>query len=252
MLQKYGTKQSQIYSLLRSAIIGGYYPNGSKLPGELKLAELHNVSRVTIRAAIQALKEGGLVKPKAGVGTVVTYVGIRRSMMQANVSDLMPNLIKMANESKVKLLEFQYLIPSSTVIKKLKLKENEKTQRSVRVRLMDGCPFSYLITHVNECFSHQYDEADLASTPLYLLLEQGGVKIAKASETISATLAEHEIAQALDVPIGSPLIALTRVIYDTEGVAVEYLEAFYRPDQFQLEIELDRVGDTKSRYWLSK
>ena len=93
---------------------------------------------------------------------------------------------------------------------------------------------------------------DLANTPLFVLLERSGVKVDHASQSISATLANHEVAEALDVAVGSPLISLTRVVYDEQGRGVEHLEALYRPDRYRFQIDLERNGDDHSRYWEPK
>jgi len=49
--------------------------------------------------------------------------------------------------------------------------------------------------------------------------------------------------------VGSPLISLTRVVYDEEGRGVEYRDALYRPDRYRIQIDLNRTGDEEARYW---
>lgn len=244
-----GTKSHRIYLLLKDAILSGRLPPGSKLPGENKLAEQHDVSRVTIRRATKALHASGLVTRKAGVGTVVLDPPLDATVMTASVSNLMPNMRKMSQASRVRLLEFVYTLPPAPIQERLGMTRGGKVQRSVRVRLVDDKPFSYLITHVPESIALHYNEMDLAHTPLFELLERSGVQVDHASQSISATLANHEIAQALEVSVGSPLISLTRVVFDEKGQGVEHLEAFYRPDRYRFQIDLERNGDDSSRYW---
>ncbi|WNL39555.1 GntR family transcriptional regulator [Halomonas sp. PAMB 3264] len=244
-----GTKSHRIYLLLKDAILSGRLPSGGKLPGENRLAEQHGVSRVTVRRAIKALQASGLVERKAGVGTVVLKQPLEATVMTANVSNLMPNMVKMSQASQVRLLEFGYAPPPETIAERLGMAPNTKAQRSVRVRMVDGNPFSYLITHVPEKIALHYSEADLADTPLFVLLERSGVNVDHASQSISATLASHDLAQALEVSVGSPLISLTRVVFDEKGRGVEHLEAFYRPDRYRFQIDLERNGDDSSRYW---
>jgi GntR family transcriptional regulator len=55
-------------------------------------------------------------------------------------------------------------------------------------------------------------------------------------------LATPDTARALKVAAGSPLTELVRVVYDREGRGVEHLHALYRPDRYQLEMELIRSG----------
>ena len=122
-------------------------------------------------------------------------------------------------------------------------------QRSVRVRAVDGVPFSYLTTHVPESVSVTFSKQELASRPLLELLERAGVKAERARQRISAVLASRDVAEALDVRSGSPLIELIRVVYDQAGHGVEHLHALYRPDRYNLEIDLVRSGAADTKAW---
>jgi GntR family transcriptional regulator len=95
----------------------------------------------------------------------------------------------------------------------------------------------------------RYSEADLATTPLLKLMEQGGVQVDHARQQVSAALATPQVATALDVQVGAALISLSRVVFDAKGRGVEHLQALYRPDRFRLEMELDRVGQGEGRHW---
>lgn len=244
-----GTKSHQLFLLLKDSIVSGRMAPGTKLPGELKLAQEHNVSRVTVRRAMDALTEEGLVYRKAGIGTRVCERPLGATVMTASVSNLLPNMVKLGESSRVRLLEFMYDQPSETIRERLGLGAGDRTQRSIRVRLSEDKPFSYLVTHVPERIALHYSESDLASTPLFVLLERSGVHVDHASQSISATLATKDVAHALDVSVGSPLISLTRVVFDKAGNGVEHLHALYRPDRYRIEIDLNRAGTEDGRYW---
>jgi len=244
-----GTKSHQLFLLLKDSIVSGRIRPGSKLPGELKLADEHRVSRVTVRRAMESLTDEGLVSRKPGQGTIVNERPIGATVMTASVSNLMLNMVKLGENSRVRLLEFSYVKPSELVRERLSIPGDERTQRSVRVRLSDDKPFSYLVTHVPESIALNYNEADLAAQPLFVLLERSGVHVDHASQIISATLATKDIALALDVAVGSPLISLNRVVFDQNGCGVEHLTALYRPDRYRIQIDLNRAGDEDSRYW---
>jgi len=243
------TKYHRLFLLLKDSIERGQLPPGAKLPGELVLADEHQVSRITVRRAMAALVDEGLVTRRAGVGTVVAHRPLEATQITADVSNLLPNFVRMSNESSIRLLEFAYRPASSVIASRMKLASCERVQFSVRVRSMKGQPFSYLVTHVPASVAQNYDANALATTSLFVLLERGGVKVDHATQTISATLATQEIAEALDVPVGAPLIVLQRVVFDKEGRGVEHLEAFYRPDRYRIQVDLGRAGETSSRYW---
>jgi GntR family transcriptional regulator len=81
------------------------------------------------------------------------------------------------------------------------------------------------------------------------LLERSGVTVESAQQSVTATLAAPEVAAALGVSVGSPLLSLRRVVRDSAGQAVEYLAALYRADLFRLEMTLNRVGVDDKRHW---
>ena len=243
------TKYHRLYLLLKDAIERGQFAPGQSLPGELALSEQHEVSRITVRRAMAALVNEGLVIRRVGVGTVVAPPHSEVTRITADVSNLLPNFVRMNKSSSIRLLEFAYRTPPRAVATKLKLGPREQVQYSVRVRSMNGEPFSYLVTHVPASIAQTYNESELANTSLFVLLERGGVKVDHATQTISAVLATQEMADALGTSVGAPLIALQRVVFDREGRGVEHLDAFYRPDRYQIQVDLGRAGQAQSRYW---
>ena len=70
-----------------------------------------------------------------------------------------------------------------------------------------------------------------------------------AKQTVSATLAVPDVAEALNISVGSPLLSLRRIVQDADGRGVEYLSALYRPDLFRLEMTLERIGVGNNRQW---
>jgi GntR family transcriptional regulator len=94
-----------------------------------------------------------------------------------------------------------------------------------------------------------FTQQELASRPLLDLLERAGVKVEHARQRISAGLAPPDVARALGLRTGSPLIELVRVVYDQAGRGVEHLHALYRPDRYAFEIDLVRSGAAKAKAW---
>lgn len=242
------SKARQIYLLLRDGIASGRLSQGGALPGEQALATTHRVSRVTVRRALAELEREGLVSRRRGAGTFVLG-DCGEQPIVADISDVLANLAAMGRKTAVRLLAFDYREAPAPVARALNLKPGERVQGSVRVRLIDGLPFSYLVTHVPERFGVTYSEADLASQPLLSLLERSGVKVGRATQDVTATLAAPEAAAALEVAIGSPLIGLTRTVYDTAGAGVEHLSALYRPDRYTLRMEMERKLSAGARRW---
>lgn len=248
-----GAKARRVYLSLRDQIMEGRLRDGESLPGEQKLAESFDVSRVTIRRALDALSQGGLIERRAGSGTKVC-AGSRNGQGAAlgaalDFNTLMPQLVEMGQKTTARLLSFSYDVIPDFVASAMGISSEQKIQIATRVRLVDGVPFSHLTTYVPATIAENYSENDLATTPLFKLLERGGVQITEAHQTVSATLAGPEVADALEVAVGSALLSLKRVVRDVDGNGVEYLSGLYRPDMFRLEMPLARVGVGSARHW---
>ncbi|WBV44491.1 GntR family transcriptional regulator [Pseudoroseomonas cervicalis] len=241
-------KARRVYLLLRDRIAGGTLAVGSRLPGEPDLAAEHGVSRVTIRRALDQLAAEGLVERRAGVGTFVRG-GALLAPTIVDFSDVFSHLKEMGRRTEVRLLSFGYTQPPAAVAEALGLGPSDRAQRAVRMRLMNGAPFSHLTTHVPERIGQTYSEAELASQPLLTLLERSGLRVARARQSIGATLAGPEVAELLQLEIGAPLLSLTRLVEDEEGRAVEHLHALYRPDRFNFQMQLQRTGADGARRW---
>jgi GntR family transcriptional regulator len=241
-------KARQVYLVLRDRILSSAIAAGAKLPNENDLARYHRVSRVTVRRALAELARERLIERRRSSGTRVIYRPAS-APMTADMAGVLANLAEMGERTTSRLLAFGYVVPAASIAEALGLAAGEQAQRSVRMRAIDGMPFSYLVAHVPARVGSTYGREELATRPLLALLERSGAKIERASQRISAVLATPETARALKVGVGSPLIELVRVVYDRKGRGVEHLHALYRPDRYQLEMELVRSGKASARTW---
>lgn len=244
-----GAKARRVYLSLRDQISDGRLSDGENLPGEQRLAESYGVSRVTVRRALDALNEAGMIEKRAGSGTTVRASALAGKRASMNFNTLMPQLVEMGQSTTARLLSFSYSQAPDFVAQAMKWDSAEKVQIATRVRSADGTPFSHLTTYVPASIARNYSEDDLATTPLFKLLERSGVQIVEAHQSVSATLAGPDVAEALEVAVGSALLSLKRVIRDVDGNGAEYLSALYRPDMFSLEMPLNRIGEGKGRHW---
>ena len=241
-------KAKQVYLVLRDRILGGASGFGAKLPTENELADLHGVSRVTVRRALGELARERLIERRRSSGTRVIYRP-SPAPVSADISGVLANLADMGRRTAVRLLSFDYVPAVGATAQALGVAPDQLLQRSVRVRSVDGVPFSHLTTHVPESISVTFTKQELGSRPLLELLERAGVKVESARQRISAGLASPEVAEALDVRTGSPVLELIRVSFDRLGRGVEHLHALYRPDRYAFEIDLVRSGAADTKAW---
>ncbi len=244
-----GGKARRVYLLLRDEIANGVVRPGALLPGENRLAEQFGVSRVTVRRALEGLAAEGWIEKRTGAGSVVLARPASEARIAADFAGLIPQLVEIDRSTTARLLSFSYGVPPAVVAEALGLPAEARVQTAVRVRLSDGAPFSHLTTHVPADIAESYDETDLATQPLFRLLERSGVQVDSATQSLSAALATPDVADALGISVGAPLLSLRRVVRDIEGRGVEYLSALYRPDLFRLEMTLARIGAGDNRHW---
>lgn len=241
------SKTRQVYLGLRERIASGAY-GVAGLPGEQSLAAEFGVSRVTLRRALAALAEDGLIARRRGSGTFLT--GAREpGPLVSDVADVLAHLVEMGRSTDVRLIDCATVQPPPAIAQALRLEGDMRTQMSRRVRLIDGEPFSFLIAHVPQRLAQTYSEVELAGQPLLALLERAGASVDRAQQTIGAELAAPDVAAALGVDAGAPLLSLTRVAFDVNGAGIEHLRALYRPDRYSLRMDLRRIDHGVKRRW---
>jgi GntR family transcriptional regulator len=226
----------QLYLILRERIRTGELPRNSLLPGEQELTGLFNVSRITVKRALNELVADGLISRHRGRGSIVTAAPIM-PVVRGSFFSLMESLKQMGVETEVKLLEALYVPAGPAVAQLLEIDPEASVQRAVRLRSLSGEPFSHLLTYIPETIANRFTPDDLAACPLLTLLERVGVEVSEAEQWISAVAAEPAIAAALDVPAASPLLKIERVMRDKQGTPVQLVYAHYRSDRFQYHVK---------------
>jgi len=238
----------QIYVLLREQIVSGAYAPRAPLPTEHELMRRFRVSRITAKRALDELAGEGLVERSRGRGTRVVEA-LRPAPLSGNISGLLENLLMVGLKTRVQIVDFGYVPASAEVARALAVKEGTEVQRAIRVRSRAGVPLSFTTSYVPAAVGRTYGRKELARRPLLALLEEAGVLIGSADQTISATLADTVVAPRLKVRVGSPLLSVTRTVADQDGRPVEYITILYRPDRYQYRMKLARVQGTAAKLW---
>ncbi|MCX7168405.1 MAG: GntR family transcriptional regulator [Rhodocyclales bacterium] len=249
-------KYHQIYLVLREQLHEGRFERG--LPGELALMQQFGVARVTVRRALEQLAGEGLISREPGRRTrslvsSMAETETRDSTGQtAQLTGLLENLVSMGLRTTVRVLEVETVAASTTVAAALELNVGDKIQKAVRVRSTKEGPLSHITTYVPADIARHFGRRELARKPILLLIEESGVKVGRASQTVSARLADTRVAQHLEVPVGAALLAVRRLIYDDRDRPVQWLHGLYRPDRYEYQMQLSRVGSIDAKVWVSQ
>ena len=158
----------------------------------------------------------------------------------------------MGLKTSVSVLEVEVVAASPNVANALRLKVGDPVQKAVRVRSAKEGPLSHITTYVPADIARKFGRRELAKKPILVLLEESGVTVGRAHQTISARLADVLVAKHLDVAVGSALLAVRRLIYDDQDRPIQWLHGLYRPDRYEYEMQLSRVGSIDATVWVSK
>ena len=238
----------QLFLILRDRIRSGAFPLGAVLPGEQDLTLVFDVSRITVKRAMNELASAGLVSRHRGRGTVVTY-NATIPVVKGSFDNLMEALKVMGLSTQVELIHVGRVSATPEMAELLGLPSGVPVQRAERIRKLEGEPFSYIVTHLPIDVAGGFDANDLAHKPMLDLLEGAGHIAASAEQWITACSAEPAIATALKIATGSPLLKIVRVMRNAKGAPIEAVQGYYRPERYQYHMNLTRQRKAGRDEW---
>jgi GntR family transcriptional regulator len=206
------------------------------------------MSRVTIRRALAEIEREGLIRRVRGSGTFpLPHVAPDPAL--TNISGLYDNLATIGRTTRAQLLGFER-VSTPPFILSLAPGFGASALLIVRVRRRDAQPFVFMRSYLPEQSARHFRKDRLGSQPVLMVLESAGRIAESAEQSLSARAADAEIARALEVPVGSPLIYMRRLTRDGSGAPMEYFESYYRPDQFEYQMTLSRVRSGGAPRWV--
>lgn len=248
------TKYHQIYLVLREQLQEGRFADG--MPAEVVLAQQFGVGRVTVRRALEQLVTEGLIVRVAGRGTWPTPPAVQGPTGPAGsvaparstrLTGLMENIVSVSRGTTVKVLDWRTVEASAAIAQALQVPLGSKVRKAVRRRSSEEGPMSYITTYVPEHLASGIGRRELTTKPFLQLLEEAGVELGRAQQTVSARQADAVVAAELGVPIGTALLAVRRLVYDAHDKPVQWLHGLYRPDRYEYQMEVSQVGSIDAR-----
>lgn len=227
----------QLYLLLRDDILRDRLAPDAQLPSEKLMAEQRGVSRITVRKALEHLEAEGLVRRLHGSGTFVAPQA-RPAILVGKLEGFVEQSEWLTRNTDVSLLQLETVPASAALAAAMEIGEGEDVQRSLRLRRYRGKPCLLLETFVPAELARRFPAANLERGSLQHALRAAGVELGAADYTVSAAPADPRLADALEVPIATALIAMVWSFRDRAGRIVEYQYAHARPDVYVLHTSL--------------
>ncbi len=252
-------KYHQVYLVLREQLEDGQFAHG--LPPELVLSKQFGAGRVTVRRALEQLATEGLIIRQAGRGTRPTPNGggesaghpdMGNKTRPTRLTGLLEKIVSMSLRTTVRVLEWRTIHASESVAAALQIAVGAKVRKGVRQRSLPNGPLSYITTYVPEHLACGFGRRELAKKPILRLLEESGVELGRAHQTVSARQADAVVAAALEVAVGTALLSVRRLVYDTSDRPVQWLHGLYRPDRYEYQMEISQVGSSDATILVSE
>lgn len=235
---------SQLKELLRTRILDGTYPPHSRMPSESELGQAHGVSRITVRQALGDLQKEGLIFKIHGKGTFVAKPKAFQNV--STLQGLAESMTQMGYEVLNRLRSFKFVPASALVAERLQVEEGSLVTEIKRVRLINREPVSLEVTYLPQAVGEKLEKADLATRDIFLMLENDcGIALGHADLAIDAALADSDLAQALQVEEGAPIMRIERLTHTADGTPLDFEHLYYRGDAFQYRLRIDRQKDAQ-------
>jgi len=224
-------RYQQIADDLRSRL--GSVGVGRVLPSESELSTEFGVSRVTIRRALEILRDEGLVDARQGFGWYVAGEPLRQRLDELGTIE--GQLEQRGIRPERRVIEFDFRVAPPRVAAVLGA---DQVLRVKRLNLADDIPFAVVTVWCPAELGHHLSRRDVERHPFYELL---GVPLRGATQTIGADSVDGADAALLGVPVASPVLRCERITTDTHGRAVLMSEHVFPAHRTEFVVELPQA-----------
>lgn len=224
----------QVVQGIEAAIHSGLLEPGSRLDNEIDLAAQFNLSRPTMRKAMDELVRSGLLVRKRGVGTQVVASQVRRPL---ELSSLYDDLRNNGKQPTTEVLSFEHVAADAATRTALQLPDGALVYHFTRLRKVGGKPLALMENWVRDDII-EMDQEMLSNEGMYSILRRGGVNFRLATQRIGAMIATDYQAPLLETEVGSALVTMERTAVDDTGRMVETGHHVYRADSYSFEMTL--------------
>jgi len=222
----------QLQDWLREAINSKRLPADSAIPTERELAEQFNVSRITVRKAVDGLVYEGLLTRRQGAGT---FVAARVEKSYSKMTSFTEDMISRGRVPSSKWLSKTVGTVNPEEAMSMGLSPGTLVYRYNRMRFADGSSMGLDYSTVPaDCLP----SLEAVEDSLYSALERFGTRPVRALQRLRAVAFTAEQARLLEIPAGSPGLLIERRGFLADGRAAEFTQSYYRGDAYDLMSEL--------------
>ncbi|OIJ18188.1 transcriptional regulator [Anaerobacillus alkalidiazotrophicus] len=228
----------QIAKRLKKEILEGNLASGDAIPSENKLAETYNVSRVTIRQAIDLLVSQELLEKVQGSGTYVKERKIEHDIFRLQGFTEEMATLKKITENKI--IKYEMKIPSDSIQKILQIDEEEPTFFVSRLRYVDGVPLVLENTYLPVKLFPDLSYEIMQGSKYKFIEENKNWKIKQSFQEIIPIIPDEAVTNLLNLKEAIPILKVKLWSTLQTGEVFEYSELFFKSDEYKFKIVANR------------
>jgi GntR family transcriptional regulator len=213
---------------------------GSSFPTELELCEQFDISRPTVRQAINELVVEGYLQRIKGKGTFIAEPRIKQDFLIV-LKSFTEEMQEKGLIPKTKVLGVEKELCDEKVSKALNISVGSEVIHLKRLRFANNIPIVLVVTFLPPEKLPDILSRDFENESLYRIIEQDyGYTIDRATRTLEAWVAGEDEAELLEIKEGDPIQFIETIAYLTDGTPIEYSLAQYRGDKSEFTFELKK------------
>jgi len=223
----------QIAETMKRRILSGQYNPGKQLFTGEELEREFQTSNITIRKAMEKLKNDGFVERRRGLGTTVSEVDPEPLEYELGKSfNKLKESIEKLN-TQVKVLEITRTISSKYIQDFLSMDSEQEMWRLKRVRIYKGFPVSFNTYYADPSNCEGITKKMAEKDDILNTIEQAkGIKIYKINQTLRSIVADLDVSGALEIPFGSPVFFNESTYHSVSGETLFLSQSYFRGDMF--------------------
>jgi GntR family transcriptional regulator len=183
----------------------------------------------------------GLIIRRQGKGSFIKeglkdIKNIKTLLLKGDINDIIPEGLEAL---KVRVLDIMKIVSPKKVATLLEIGEGQEVIQIRRTRSENGIPVSYIKNYVPLEIGEKIKREDLCVYPMLdILRNRLKIPLTGGIQYVEAIVADYDIASALSISISSPILYLETIIFARQKKPVEFVQTFYRPDQFRYSVKL--------------
>lgn len=232
-------KYRQIAQDLLRKIQDNTYPLNSLIPREIDLAKNYQVSRPTVRQAVQSLVDLGLLEKRKHRGTLVKSQHLQQQFMQV-IENFNQEIDQKGLIPQTKVLFFQLITASKNLAEQMQIKPQDPVFKLKRLRYANHNPLVMVTTYLPQALVAGIEQENFNQVSLYQWLEANGQEVVRVRRQLEVKAASTKVAKLLQISPKDPIFYFHTWGFNQQKQIVEYSLASYRGDLNSFVIDLDR------------